>query len=69
VRPAANFFLAVKVGENNFVREERSPLEGGGSIGLGAAVEFVLAVGQTNQFSLAKPADEPAAMTLQKQIF
>jgi hypothetical protein len=54
--------LAVKVREHDFMREERRPFKGGGTVGVRAADKLVLAVGLANQFGVAELADNlPAA--------
>jgi hypothetical protein len=39
--PASTEWIAMEVGEHDFMGEERGPLEGGGPVGSGAADEFV----------------------------
>ena len=69
VRTATDGVSAMEMREDDFVREQRRPFKGGGAVGIGAAVKFVLAVGQADEFGLAEPADEPAALALREQIF
>ena len=60
-RAAMDSVRAMEMREDDFVREHRRPFKGGGAVAVGAAMEFMLAVRQADEFSLAEPADEPAA--------
>ena len=59
----------VEVGEHDFVGEERGPLKGSGAVGIGAADEFVLAVGEFYEFGTTKLLDQLLATALGNQIF
>ena len=59
----------VEVGEHDFVGEERGPLEGGGAVGIGAADEFMLAIGEFYEFGPSKLLDQLLATALGNQIF
>ena len=48
--------------EHNFVSEEGNPLKGGDTVGVRAADEFVLAVGEFYELCLAKLANELGAI-------
>ncbi len=67
--PAAGQVLTKEVREHDFVGEEGGPLKGGGAVGIGAAEEFVLAIGLANQLGVAKLAADPAAAALGKEVF
>jgi hypothetical protein len=49
--------MAVDLGKHDFMGEQRSPFDGGGAVGAGAADELMLAAGQTEQGGLAESAD------------
>src|ERR1017187_10794874 len=68
-RTAAGMVLALEMREHDFMREERRPFKGVGAVGVGAADEFVLAVGLPYQFGVAKLADDLAAVALRDDIF
>ena len=51
----------MKVREHDFMGEERGPFKSGGAVGVGAADEFVLAIGQPDKFGLSELANEVAA--------
>ena len=59
----------MEVGEDDFVGEQRGPFKGGGAVGIGAADEFVLAVGKFNEFGPSKLLDHLLATALGNQIF
>jgi hypothetical protein len=61
--------FTVEVGEYDFVGEERDPFEGGGAVVVGAANQFVLAIGDFYQSGLAELADEAGAETLENDVF
>ena len=63
-RAVVVMILAVEMGEHDFVGEERGPFEGGGAVGVGAADEFVLAVGEFYEFSPTKLLDHLLATAL-----
>jgi len=44
--------------EYNFVGEERHPFKGVGTVGIGAADQFVLAVGEPHEFGLTELANQ-----------
>lgn len=59
----------VNVRENDFMREERRPLKGVGTVGLGAADKFMLSVRLAYQFGVAKLADDLVAVALREEVF
>ncbi|MEI8288289.1 MAG: hypothetical protein WCH99_02355 [Verrucomicrobiota bacterium] len=61
--------VAVEMGEHDFMGEERGPFEGGGAIGVGAADELVLTVGEFNEFGPAKLLDQLLAAALGNQVY
>ena len=60
--------FAVEVGEDDFVGKQRGPFKCSGAVGVRAADEFVLTVGQFHQFGLAELADEAAAEALRNDV-
>jgi hypothetical protein len=66
---AAGGFFAVEMCEHNFVREEGRPLVSRDAVGVGAADEFVLAVGQPDKFGLTELADKATAEALRNDVF
>jgi len=48
--------------EHDFMREERHPFEGVGTVGIGAADQFMLAVGKFDEFGLTKLTDQFGAI-------
>ena len=48
--------------EYNFMGEERHPFKGVGTVGIGAADEFMLAVGEPDKFSLTELTDQSRAI-------
>jgi hypothetical protein len=54
--------------EYNFMRKERYPLEGFVAIRVGAADEFVLAIGPAHEFGRAELADDLLAMPLRNKV-
>jgi hypothetical protein len=67
-RTAAGMILAVEVREHDFMREERRPLKGVGTVGIGAANQFMLAVGVANEFGVAELPDDLFAITFGNEI-
>gem|GEM_PF-2970157 len=61
--------VTVEMREHDFVGEERGPLERRRTVGMGAADQFMLTVGEFHQFSMTKLAHETAVITLWNQIF
>ena len=61
--------FAEEMREHDFMGEERRPFKGGGAVSIGAAEEFVLAVGLANQFGVAELADDLAAVALGDDVF
>ena len=68
-RAAAGMILAVKVREHDVMREERRPFKGVGAVGVGAADQFVVAVGLANQFGVAELSNNLAAVALRDDVF
>jgi hypothetical protein len=67
-RTAAGMILAVKVREHDFMREERHPLKCSRPISVGATKEFMLAVGQPDEFGVAELADDLFAITFGNEV-
>ena len=61
--------LTMKVREHNFMGEQRGPFIGGGTVGIGAAEEFMLAVGPANQLGVAELADDMVAVALRDEVY
>ena len=61
---AAGMILAVKVREHDFGSEQRGPLKDGGAVDIGAAKQFMLAIGWADQCGVAELAGNPAAAAL-----
>ena len=59
----------MEVGEDDFVGEQRGPFKGGSAVGVGTADEFMLAVGELNEFGPSKLLDQLLAAALRNQIF
>jgi len=57
-----SFRLPMIMREHDFVGEERHPFEGVSAVGIGAADEFMLAVGESDEFGLTKLTDEFGAI-------
>ena len=57
-----SFCLPMIMREHDFVGEERHPFEGVGTVGVRAADEFMLAVGESDEFGLTKLTDEFGAI-------
>ena len=55
--------------EHNFMGEQRSPIKGSGSVCLGSANQFMLAIAEFNEFSVAELLDHLLAMALGNQVF
>ena len=64
-----SFRLPMIMREHDFVGEERHPFEGVSAVGIGAAYEFMLAVGKFDEFSLTKLTDQFGAVAQWNQIF
>jgi hypothetical protein len=50
--------LAIEMREHDFMCEQRNPFKGGGAVCIGAANEFMLAVGHFDEAGLTESADE-----------
>ena len=61
--------ITEEMAEHDFVGEQGGPLKGGGTVGIGAAKRFVLAVGLADQSGVAELANDPAAATMRKEMF
>ena len=61
--------ITEEMAEHDFVGEQGGPLKGGGTVGIGAAKEFVLAVGLADQCGIAELADDLAAAAVRKEMF
>ena len=55
--------------EDDFVGNERRPFKGGGTVGIGAADQLMLTVGQTNETGFAELADKLTTRALGNQVF
>jgi hypothetical protein len=67
-RAGAGMILAVEVREHDFMREERHPLKCSRPISVGATKEFMLAVGQPDEFGVAELADDLFAITFGNEV-
>ena len=59
----------MEMGEHDFVGEQGGPFKGGGSVGIGAADQFILSVGELDKFGLSELADEAVAVALNQVDF
>lgn len=69
LRKRTHFSFLKKVGEHNFMGEQRNPFKSCRPVGISAADQFVLAVGVFDKFGRAKFPDHALAVTLGKKMF
>jgi len=59
----------MKMSEHDFMCEERNPFKSGGSVTVRTTNQFVLAVGEFDEFCLAELPDHLFAVSFWNQIF
>ena len=55
--------------EHNFMGEQRSPIKRGCSVCIGSANQFMLVVGESNEFSATELLDHLLAMASGNEVF
>ena len=68
-RPFGHWRFPVEMGEHDLVGEQRGPFKGGGSVGIGAADQFILSVRELDKFGLTELADQAVAVALNQVNF
>ena len=63
-----SFWFAMKMSEHDFMGEMRCPLEGVGTISIGATEKFMLAVVESDEFGVAELADDLFAITFWNEV-
>jgi len=64
-----SFWFAMKMSEHDFMGEVRRPFKGIGTISVGSTEKFMLAVGQPDEFSVAKLANDLFAIPFWNEVF